>query len=355
MKRLLWLAALLVCSGLLALLLAEGLLRALHLAPTDGLTTVSRTEFLHIPGMLAPGSQFIDLRNENLPHRVSIDSLGYRGQEFPREKQAHEVRIVMIGDSFVYGDFVDDSASLPAQLERELRRTCPGSRVINAGIPGTTVTEHEHVVTRALSLHPDLVILAFTENDVSDLASRPQWDILDEHRRAKATFPTNVLYPLLHRTALWNLAMQVRGRLRTEGHADAASRQVTTAGRAGVVPDSALRAFYEREFTVIATVLAQKHVPLDLLTFPAHLTLYGSWSTEQLEWVEAMSLRHDVPVLATLPALRADGGDERSLYLMPHDGHPSARGYRVAARSIAPAVLATPTLAARCLPPAPRA
>jgi hypothetical protein len=47
--------------------------------------------------------------------------LGYRGANFPAEKRPGAFRILAVGDSFTYGDFVDDGETLPARLEEALR------------------------------------------------------------------------------------------------------------------------------------------------------------------------------------------------------------------------------------------
>jgi len=348
MKRIVRGLGLAAGAGVVGVLLAEVLLRALHLAPTDGLSTVSARQFDRIPGMLSPSDGFVDQRNTKLPHHVRVDSLGFRGAEIAREKPAGETRILLVGDSFIYGDFVDDSLTLPAQLEQQLAGACGAVRVINVGVPGTTITEHKHTISRALALAPDLVVLAFTENDIGDLTGEAQWEVLANNRAAKARFPFSVAYPILRKTALWNLAMQVRGRLRTEGHADAPERKVVGGARPGVAPDSALRARYERELREVEATLAGRGIPLAFMTFPAHLTLYGEWSTEQLEWVEGMVRSHGIPVVPMFGALQADGRPADALYLLPHDGHPSGAGYRVAARHLAEVLATTAPLGERC-------
>jgi hypothetical protein len=69
-----------------SLLLAEILLRALNLAPTVGVTTVTRAEFERVPGIFAPSQVVIDRRIPALAHTVTINSLGYRGGEILQEK-----------------------------------------------------------------------------------------------------------------------------------------------------------------------------------------------------------------------------------------------------------------------------
>ena len=53
---------------------------------------------------------------------VSINGLGFRGDEFAVARTPGVRRILAIGDSFTYGWGVDGAAAWPAMLERALAR-----------------------------------------------------------------------------------------------------------------------------------------------------------------------------------------------------------------------------------------
>jgi lysophospholipase L1-like esterase len=319
-------------------------LRASHLVSVTGLATVSTEEFGRIPGMFSPTPTFVDRRESLLPHRVSVNALGYRGAAFPRQKPPGEFRILHLGDSFTFGDFVNDDETLPAQIEAQLRRTCPSVRVINAGLPGSTITEQREILSRARDVSPDMVLLSFTENDVTDLSTVPMWEQLRVNREQKSGFPLGIVYPILRHTALWNLAMKLRGRL----HEQARTSRTEETGTIGVVPNPVLRTRYAAVFGAMAGSLQHDGTPFLFTLFPAHQTLYKRWSTEQLDGATGMANSAGIPVISTTDALRADGRDERQLYLMPIDGHPSATGYAVAATEISRALLAQQALATHC-------
>src|SRR5213594_1062766 len=114
---------------ILALGLTELVLRIFVLAPVNGVATVTERQYQRVPGLFAPNQRLIDRRQRALPHEVSIDSLGYRGPDIARQKMPGEVRVLLVGDSFIYGDFVNDVQTLPAQLERRLRSSCGDVRV----------------------------------------------------------------------------------------------------------------------------------------------------------------------------------------------------------------------------------
>jgi lysophospholipase L1-like esterase len=325
-----------------SLLIAEGVLRALRLAPTEGLTTVTASQFDSIPGHFSPSRSFTDLRIRALPHQVRIDSLGYRGGEVSRAPRVGVPRVLMLGDSFIYGDFVDEGETLPAQLVQMLRQECGTVEVINAGLPGATITDYREVARRGLVLRPDLMVVAFTENDVSDLAAEPLWNQMARNRVAKSSFPFGMVYPVLRQSALWNLAMQVRGKIR----ASLMRAEHSESGDIprGIRPDSVLRARYARALTGLAQDAATAGTPLVFLSFPLHFTVYGEWPSEQLHWVDSLARAVGLPVVSTLTILRESGLGRTELFLLPHDGHPSAKGYALAAAELAAVLREHPAL-----------
>jgi hypothetical protein len=90
------------------------ILRVFHLAPTLGVATVSQNDFERIPGLFIPDQDIIEVCKPKLPHHAHINLLGYRGLYFTVEKSDGEFRIVMVGDSFTFGDFVNNNQTLPS-------------------------------------------------------------------------------------------------------------------------------------------------------------------------------------------------------------------------------------------------
>lgn len=79
------------------------------------------------------------------------------------------IRIVCLGDSFTWGEFIRDVDDIwPKRLEVNLQPYFPDKRieVVNLGLRGlTTVNELELLVRFGLKLEPDLVVLQYTLND----------------------------------------------------------------------------------------------------------------------------------------------------------------------------------------------
>lgn len=100
----------------------------------------------------------------------TINSLGLRDDEFPVEKPKGEKRILMLGDSHVFGLGVDDDDCIPKVAER-LANEDPNSemhyRIINMGVPSyNTEQELVQLKTLGVSLDPDAVLLRFSKNDI---------------------------------------------------------------------------------------------------------------------------------------------------------------------------------------------
>jgi hypothetical protein len=103
-----------------------------------------------------------------------INDRGYRGEEHPSEKPPGRTRIVMLGDSILFGTRVREEETFSSLLESRTGRF----EVLNLGVEGygtdqeLLLLEHE-----ALGYHPDVVILNFCiDNDATSNARA--WDHL---------------------------------------------------------------------------------------------------------------------------------------------------------------------------------
>jgi len=100
---------------------------------------------------------------------TSHNSLGYRGDEFPKIKPEGEFRIVALGGSITYDEDVEDNKDTHTQqLENILREQgYQHVRVINAGVPAYNSWESlASLQFRILDLSPDIVIHEDNNNDI---------------------------------------------------------------------------------------------------------------------------------------------------------------------------------------------
>ena len=353
-----WLASVTLAAifFILSLVGVEVALRVFDLAPAGGVATVTEREFGRVPGIYAPNQRLTDLRIPALPHEVSINELGYRGESFPLVKDSAEFRLVVIGDSFVYGDYVDDDKTLPAFVGAQLATRCKNVRVVNAGLGGSTITEQIQLAQRALRLSPDMMVLVFSENDLSDLAQpTTMWEQLAQNRAAKSRFPLGTVYPVLRNTALWNLALKVRGTLSNrevernlqKARSSPESNKAAQPGAATLVPgDYAAR--YRNELIALQGVGTKHNVPILLAAYPSHLTLAATRPPDLIRWITETGRAAGLPTMDLSPVLLGAGRQVQDLYLLPHDGHPSPAGYSLAAQVIADSVAEHSRLIGRC-------
>ena len=149
----------------LSLLLAEGVVRALGL----GNTTLSKGRLhAHDPdaGWIgAPGTRARFAKPRSFDVGITINRRGIRGPEHAFAKPAGVRRVLLLGDSMVWGQGVEDDETIAAVLEREL----PATEAINLGVNGYgTVQELVRLETEGLRYAPDWTVLFFTQNDLED-------------------------------------------------------------------------------------------------------------------------------------------------------------------------------------------
>lgn len=111
------------------------------------------------------GSQTIEDRTT----QIIINSRGNRGSE-TGPKAAGELRILMFGDSYVFGHGVAEVETIPARLEARLRaESSPTIRVVNCGISGQGLRDLTRNLERHRDLDPDLIIACtYIGNDFTD-------------------------------------------------------------------------------------------------------------------------------------------------------------------------------------------
>lgn len=161
-----------VFTVVLTLLTLEGMVRIF--SPQDLRLNFSQWDeyvgFVNIPGMEGT-TVHTDYRM-----RVRINSKGLRDREFDYKKEPGTYRIGIFGDSFTFGEGVQNNESFPKLLEdllhadEQLNRAGRKIEVLNFGI-GKTGTSHQYALYRkeGKKYDLDLVIIGFlSANDFSD-------------------------------------------------------------------------------------------------------------------------------------------------------------------------------------------
>jgi lysophospholipase L1-like esterase len=148
------------------------------------LTGVQYTEGGFIPFTLKPNYEAKSPSMEFPGKMVSIrtNSLGLRGKETTTEKPNGVKRILVLGDSYTFGVYCENSETYPASLETLYKREgLSNIEVINAGYAdGWSPDEHyAWLVNRGIEFRPDIIIYGFfIGNDITGINSA-RWLELD--------------------------------------------------------------------------------------------------------------------------------------------------------------------------------
>jgi len=338
-------------SALIFFGVIEGVLRISGRVPTNAVRSPDLETLDAIPGLFEPGQEFEDRILPDLPYHVRINSLGFRGAEFSRRKEPGSLRILCLGDSYTFGPYVDDAQAMPAVLGRLLsgsrRPGEPSVDVINGGANGFTIADElAFLREKAPAVQPDMVIVAFTQNDILDLArSRPQIEVMRDHARLKSRFAVGPALKLLQHTALFNgmqrFAAWLKVRRRGAGAVEAGE------GSEGAGDRPELWDQYRALLAETARVLETRDVRFLLVVWPSARQVAGQNPFTPQERLARFAKELDVPSLDLAEALRGLEAAGVPTFLVPRDGHPTARGYEAAAHAIAARLSELGFLAAR--------
>jgi lysophospholipase L1-like esterase len=175
---------LLALSLLFTALVAEGGLRLLAHFRNQGLLSTALASPVPVPAdgraslghmiRLSPNPRIIyefkpDLDVTFIEAPATINAAGFRGQLYPQAKPPGTLRIVGLGDSFMFGHGVGDREVYLKVVEDLLNQFAVGSRfeAVNTGVPGyNTVMEVETLKDKGLAYEPDVVLIHFVGNDI---------------------------------------------------------------------------------------------------------------------------------------------------------------------------------------------
>lgn len=140
-----------------------------------------------------PNSKGVYQSKLSFNEQTIYNSLGYRGEVYPKIKAANEKRICMLGDSFVEGHGVADSLTMPIQLKTILNNNNSDSTVytvMNGGLRGADpVSEFKLYKEKLAQFDPDVIILVINISDLNDIRERGSADDRYKNGRIHYTQP----------------------------------------------------------------------------------------------------------------------------------------------------------------------
>ncbi|MCC7293203.1 MAG: SGNH/GDSL hydrolase family protein [Phycisphaerales bacterium] len=155
-----------------------------------------------------------DLEFGPYTYRVEANEHGFRGPPLRTGLNAARTRIVCLGDSVTDGFNVDNDATYPNFLNGALDAQGRDVEVINCARAGGSINK-EYIIYRdiARTLAPDIAIVLFVTNDITDLGSRTIDQLLKVELQRDAGSSTAEM--LVTRTALGEALMDVYLRIRS--------------------------------------------------------------------------------------------------------------------------------------------
>jgi len=347
-KRIRALAILTLALGgtVIGLVTAELLIRIIHFQPKGRAMVPYEYLLSDIPGLLyrlAPNHQYewvygkTSLTGRGFTIPVSTNSLGLRDSEPVMPKPPGTFRIVALGDSFTMalGARVEDGYI--EVLERMLNDAADKHftvDVVNCGVGGYN-TRQELAFLRSIGvkLDPDLVLLGFQVNDITEQAPLCLDDFgllrrcdsadLGEHR-----YDALVYNPARDRTlAEWMLEESQLIRF-IAGRKIHGQTNVLRAAAGGRDRKEAAEALLE-----MRDYLAERQLPFFVGLFPLieDLTTKDP-DAETLAWMQQFCRNQQIPHIALDAAIA--GIPVRELWVHPRDHHPNARAHALFAAAL---------------------
>lgn len=253
---------------------------------------------------------------------IRSNNLNFRDRDVPSKTDRY--RIVVVGDSFTWGQGIDETERFSNVIEAQLG---PRYEVFNFGRPGNNMPEHLDVLTEALGISPDFVLLQLYINDFETPAM--------ERPRPYPLLPEPADSELERSSILYDLARAQWARLQeTVGITDGYVRYMERNLRDPNAPNARqafgqLREFFDRAKAA--------HVGVGAVLFPAPDAMGKNGANYPFgfihERVRAICAAEDVrclDLLAPFSAIR----DPRTMWVSPFDAHPNAMANRKAAMEI---------------------
>lgn len=244
---------------------------------------------------------------------LRTNAMGLRGAELPTTAAHDGYRIAVLGDSWTVGVNVDEDETYVARLAAGLSAAVAPRpvEVLNFGVVGARAETGARILSRVLALAPDLVILAYAQNDEADVRSgraapAPSGDqATSRPTRAGSLLDDLEVYRLWRwwRTPGEDRVEAMLRRELTKEHAVPENHP----GRGCPNPDVAATPYFAR-MDAMLTRLHQAGVPAVLLyasvpEFFSHCTLRA---------LSALSRTHDVPLVDASGILEDTGARKQA-------------------------------------------
>jgi len=292
-------------------------------------------DFKRLPGYYEPNNQLKTLGESSILHTVTINNIGYRGiRNLEIEKPFGKYRIFCLGDSFVFGDGVNDEETFPASLERHLNSASEQKKyeVINAGISGTTITDHIQMLKKGFALHPDFVIYNVYENDLRDLikircGGCSVFEGMLKNMKIKSYPFIFSIYKSVENTSLYTLYQMI---FKKKGQDKRKNVQEENYNYYGIIDN------YKKELSELKKELDRRNIQYICCFFPACYNLCkDDYDKTSMQLLTEAFQQLNMPYFNILDVFKKSKLSAEDLFFFPRNGHGSVQGYDLAAKALA--------------------
>ena len=248
---------------------------------------------------------------------VRTNSFGLRDPERTLEKPANTTRILMLGDSIVFGWGVPGTETMAARLEKSLNEkpVTPGRKyeVFNTGVGNSnTAMEETWFREEGCRFNPDCVLVGWFIND-AEPTPVPSRNWLAYHSYAFVRFDAAFDALLRRSSARSNYQQYYTGLYREEQPGWPKCK---------------------RSFDELAKFCAAKNIPVHILLIPELHTLGSHYEFTAIhDQIRNVCANAHLPVTDLVDAFPSDGNPP-DYWVSPTDDHPNSRGHGLMATKI---------------------
>lgn len=274
------------------------------------------------------GRDYFYQKNKHL-FKAEKNGFGLRGREI-RERSGRTYRVVVLGDSFAWGQGIYPYTNRFSELAEKLfkdRYTGADFEVINVAAPGMNLGAYLKYLPFVINLDPDFVLYQWYVNDMEEFVDVPAFHaetLIPDKGWHLALMNRSVTYILLFRA--WNQARTALGLQKPYSSYLLAKMQD---------PDSEASRWADNSLHELISTLQGRNIATGIVLFPENRSDMGGYELAFLhDRVLAECRRDGLTCLDLRSAYAAYDGRRAELQANPLDGHPSKVAHRLAAERI---------------------
>lgn len=277
--------------------------------------------------------------DQDLQYVITYNNCGYRNAfdiQIPKPKESF--RILVLGDSFAFGDVLSDFDTLPFWMNYFLNLRSDSNafyEVLNGGIPGTTINvQREMFLKRGLQSQPNQVVLVVCGNDVAEMDEMYQKAMPQMSNDAPLSVRRfHALRQFLKRSVVVRALNLFRQRVR-QSRQRQSSQEALQAFQEFIekpLDRAVLREKYLRELALFMDDLEQERIPLSVVMYG------GAEDVDSRTAIKRLCENREAPFLDmndVFLSYASEASIPEIMYLIPYNYHPSRYGNYLTARHL---------------------